>query len=207
MGVNIYLLDRRTVVLKVGNRRNTIGTLRRFNKATELDVDRAAEIEEAKWRTPSPIAAMLADVTDTQNAAGLAVSAHLVLGWDADRSTVTDWTWEHLPQLGYAVRDPNSRDYVLHQMIDGKLHPVDAARARELGLTDDTGAMVRHGQPKIIECQKVRHFVPRYAEAECRLDNGATQKLLTVTDRDELPPVDWFVGKRPMDVQTYAGTR
>ena len=48
MGVQIYLLDRRTVTLLVGNHSQKIGTLRRSWKVTEIDGDRAAEIEAAK---------------------------------------------------------------------------------------------------------------------------------------------------------------
>jgi hypothetical protein len=31
----------------------------------------------------------------------------------------------------------------------------------------------------------------------------AGDKLLIAASHDELPPADWFVGKRPMDVERY----
>ncbi len=205
MGVNTFLLDRRTVTLLIGGRRQTVGTLRQFFKLTEMDDERVAELEAAALITPSPAAAMVMDVTDRPLAGepDKPVAAHLVLGWDEGRGSVTDFGWDYLPQLGYAVRDPISGDYALHERRSGLLHPIDAPRARELGLLDAGGELIRHGQPRIAACRSVRPWIPGYAEAECTFDSGAGDKLLVVTPDDQLPPEAWFIGKRPMDVRRY----
>ncbi len=52
------------------------------------------------------------------------------LGWDEGRGSVTDFGWDHLPQLGYAVRNPATQEYVLFELRDELLYPIDATRAR-----------------------------------------------------------------------------
>jgi len=205
MGVNTFLLHRRTVTLLIGGSRQTVGTLRQFFKLTELDDERAAELDAAARITPSPAAALVMDITDLPLAGepDKPVAAHLVLGWDEGLGSVTDFGWDYLPQLGYAVRDPTSGDYTLHERRSGLLHPIDTHRARELGLLDAGGELIRHGQPRIAACRSVRPWIAGYAEAECTFDNGAGDKLLIVTPDDQLPPEAWFVGKRPMDVRRF----
>jgi hypothetical protein len=175
MGVNTFLLDRRTVTLLVGGSRQTAGTLRQFFKLTELDDERAAELEAAALITPSPAAALVMDITDLPLAGepDKPVAAHLVLGWDDGLGSVTDFGWDYLPRLGYAVRDPASWSYTLHECRSGPLHPIDALRARELGLLDAGGELIRHGQPRITACRSVKPWIPGYAEAECMFDSGA----------------------------------
>lgn len=208
MGVNTFLLDRRTVTLEVGGTKQTVGTLRRFFKLTELDDERAAELEAAACTTPSPAAVLLMDVSEIPLAAepGRPIAAHLVLGWDDGRGSVTDFGWDYLPQLGYAVRDPSTHAYTLYEERDRLLHPIDATRAREIDLLDSAGRLVRHGQPHITACRRVKPYIKGYAEADCTLETGTVEKLLTVTAGDELPPESWFVGKRPMDVRHYSAT-
>ena len=113
MGVNTFLLDRRTAVLVIGGSRQTVGTLRSFFKLTELDLGegRVAELEAAARITPSPTAAMIMGLTELPLAdkPGKPVAAHLVLGWDEGRGSVTDFGWDYLPQLGYAVRNAATR--------------------------------------------------------------------------------------------------
>ena len=205
MGVNTFLLDRRTVTLLIGGSKQTVGTLRRFFKLTELDDERAAERDAAAHITPSPAAALVMDITELPlaGAPDKPVPAHLVLGWDEGRGSVTDFGWDYLPRLGYAVRDPASGNYTLHERRSGLLHPIDALHARELGLLGADGELIRHGQPRIAACRSVRPWIPGYAEAECTFDTGAGDKLLIVTPDDQLPPESWFVGKRPMDVRRY----
>jgi hypothetical protein len=53
MGVNTFLLDRRTAKLLIGGKPQTVGTLRRFFKLTELDEERTAELDAASAVTPS----------------------------------------------------------------------------------------------------------------------------------------------------------
>jgi hypothetical protein len=205
MGVNTFLLDRRTVTLLIGGSRQTVGTLRQFFKLTEMDAERAAERDAAALIRPSPAAAQVMDIMDLPLAGepDKPVAAHLVLGWDEGRGSVTDFGWDYLPRLGYAVRDPTSGDYTLHEDRSGLLYPIDALRARELGLLDAGDELIRHGQPRIAACQSVRPWIPGYAEAECTFDSGAGDKLLVVTPDNQLPPESWFVGKRPMDVGRY----
>ena len=60
MGVNIFILQRRPVRLSVGGVAQSVGSLRRFWKITELDNERGAELdaEEAAARAiSSPSAA------------------------------------------------------------------------------------------------------------------------------------------------------
>ena len=63
MGVNTFLLDRRTATVRIGERRHTVGTLRRFFELTELDEERAAERDAAAGITPSPVAALIMDIS------------------------------------------------------------------------------------------------------------------------------------------------
>lgn len=210
MGVQIYLLERKLVSLSVGGLEQAIGTLRRSWKVTELDQERASEIDNAKafvQRKAAPVAVMLADVTDlTLVGAGNGkrhVAAHLVLGWDLDRPSVTDFNWDYLPVLGYAVREDASAPYVLHEVRDEGLSPITRDRAVELGIHNEAGDFVRRGQPKIVECKTVRPFITGYAEAECTLSDGRSAQILTSIDSTLLPENAWYVGRRPSDVARY----
>ncbi len=208
MGVQIYLLDHRTVTLLVGNHSQKIGTLRRSWKVTEIDGDRAAEIEAAKANIAgegTPPAVMVADVAEIPLAIepSLPVAAHLVIGWDADRSSVTDFGWDYLPTLGYAVRGASSAEYALHEERAGVLHPVTTSRAIELGILDDAGKFQRRGQPSITRCRSVRPYISSYAQADCTLSDGQIAEILTSVKSEMLPDSTWYVGKRPADVAHY----
>jgi len=208
MGVNIFLLDRRPARLDVGGVVQSVGTLRRFWKMTELDEERADELrasEDAAAVRPSPKAAIVADLVELplDMQAGSEVRAHLVIGWDEGRTRVTDMKWDYLPVLGYAVRNPNNGTFVLHEERDGVLHPLDRKRALELGLTGPDGNLVAHGQPVVTACENVRPFLDRYADADCTLSSGIRETLMTTVEGEGLPPAGWFIGKRPMDVTHY----
>ena len=205
MGVNLYLLDRRTVTLLIGTSKQTVGTLRPFFKLTELDDERAAERDAAALITPSPVAALITDITDLPlvGKPDEPVAAHLVLGWDEGRGSVPDLGWDYLPQLGYAVRDRASGNYTLYEDRSGLLHPIDNPRAHELGLLDTGGELIRRGQPRITACRSVTPYIPGYVDADCTFDNGGRDKLLVVTPDGQIPPEAWFVGKRPLDVRRY----
>ncbi len=208
MGVQIYLLDRRTVTLLVGNHSQKIGTLRQSWKVTEIDGDRAAEIEAAKVniaREGAPPAVMVADVAEIPLAIepNRPVAAHLVIGWDADRSSVTDFGWDYLPALGYAVRGASSAEYALHEERAGVLHPVTTSRAMELGILDDAEKFQRQGQPLIIRCRSVRPYISSYAQADCTLSDGQVAEILTSVESGTLPDSTWYVGKRPADATRY----
>lgn len=207
MGVNTFLLDRRTVTLSVEGQRQKVGTLRRFYKLTEMDLDetRQAEIDAAEKNTYSPVAVMLAEADEARMADNRdhPVSAHLVLGWDEGRGTVTDYKWDFLPILGYAVRAASGNEYKLYEKRDGLLHHIDATRARELSLVDAQGRLLRRGQPVITTAANVRPFLDLYADADCTLSNGEAETITTQIEDGKLPPAEWFIGKRPMDVVRY----
>ena len=209
MGVNIFILDRRPAKLTVAGIEQDVGSLRRFWKITELDEERSSELstsEAVASSMPSPKAAMVADVVEMPlgSTSGIDVRAHLVIGWDEGRTSVTDMGWDYLPVLGYAVRDPGSGVFVLHEERDHALHPLNRERALGLGLIGPNGQLTRRGQPVISECRSVRsYFLEGYAEADCTFDNGTSDRLLVATSDTELPKEAWFVGKRPMDVQRY----
>jgi hypothetical protein len=205
MGVNTFLLDRRTATLLIGGSKQTVGTLRRFFKFTELGDERVAELDAAAHITPSPAAALVVDISELPLAStpDKPVAAHLVLGWDEGRGSVTDFGWDYLPRLGYAVRDRANGEYTLHEERTGLLHPIDDLRARELDLLAAGGELIRHGQPRITTCRSVRSYIPGYAEADCTFNSGAENKLLVAVSDGQLPPKTWFVGKRPMDVERY----
>lgn len=208
MGVNIFHLQRRQARLSVGGIAQDVGSLRRFWKVTELDSERAAELAAAEAvarASKSPSAAMLADVSELPLGSedGPMTKAHLVIGWDEGRTSVTDMRWEFLPTLGYGVKDPAGNGFVLHEDREGVLHPVSRERAAELGLTDPGGHLIRRGQPIITACHTVRPYITGYAEAECTLDTGRTEKLLIrLADRD-CPNPSWFVGRTPKQVEKY----
>ena len=210
MGVQIYLLERKLVTLSVGGLEQTIGTLRRSWKITELNQEREREIEHAKAFVqvkPAPVAVMLADVADLPLDGGgngrRHVAAHLVLGWDADRPSVTDLNWDYLPILGYAVREDVSALYVLHEEKKEGLSPITRHRAVELGIHNEAGDFIRKGQPEIVECKSVRSFITGYAEAECTLSDGRPAQILTSIDSTLIPTNAWYIGRRPSDVARY----
>ena len=211
MGVQIYLLDRRRVTLLVDDLVQEIGTLRRSWKVTEIDSERAMEIDAAKAHLQgkaAPVAVMVADVTELPLAAepSKPVAAHLVLGWDADRSSVTDLGWDYLPVLGYAVQISASTRYMLHEERVGGLFPVTRARALELGIRDQTGHFLRLGQPSIAECNSIRPYIAGYTQADCVLSNGHTAEILTRIQPGQAPEITWYIGKRPSDVARYPET-
>ena len=106
MGVNIYILDRRSARLSVGGVEQNVGSLRRFWKITEMDGERSSELDaaEAVARTiGSPTAAMLADVHDMPLASNTNPhkdrlmgdsqrrrSVHQFLHWESDLGS---WEW------------------------------------------------------------------------------------------------------------------
>lgn len=211
MGVQIYLLDRRNITLVIDGLCREIGTLRRSWKVTEIDGERASEIDATKENfhgKPAPVAVMVADVTilALETEPNRQVAAHLVLGWDADRSSVTDFGWDYLPVLGYAVQAGASAGYVLHEERAGGLSPVTRARAVALGIHDQAGQFLRQGQPAIAECRSVRPYIAGYAEADCILSNGHAAEILTSVKPEKLPEPAWFIGKRPSDVAHYPET-
>jgi hypothetical protein len=212
MGVQIHLLDRRKVTLLVDGLAQEIGTLRRSWKVTVIDSERAMEIDAAKAHLQgkaAPVAVMVADVTELPLPAGRGqlVAAHLVLGWDADRSSVTDLGWDYLPILGYAVQTNAAAGFSLHEEREGGLVPVTRSRAVELGIHDQAGQFLRLGQPLITECRSAHPYIAGYAQADCVLSNGRSVEILTSVETAILPEPAWYIGKRPSDVARYPETR
>ncbi len=207
MGVQIYLLDRRTATIRIEDLVFEIGTIRRFWKVTEMDEVRNAEIVKAASLIKdgyAPVAVMISDVYDLQLAdSSKRLQAHLVLGWDADRTSVTDWHWDYLPELGYAVREVGSSEYVLYELQGDALHMMSRVTATKKGILDDAYSLVRRGQPVIAECLSVVPFISTSSEARCILSNGQEATILTTIDPGILPPAAWYVGKRPKDVSHY----
>jgi hypothetical protein len=211
MGVQVYLLEPRMVTLLIDGLAQEIGTLRRSWKVTEIDSERATEIDAAKASLQgqaAPVAAMLADVIDMPTAAKSShrVAAHLVLGWDADRSSVTDFGWDFLPVLGYAVRCDGSAGYLLHEEMEGGLSPITRARAIELGIHNTAAQFVRRGQPSIVKCLFVRRYISAYVQADCVLSDGRAAEILTTIATEGFPQPAWYVGKRPSDAAHYTKT-
>lgn len=204
MGVTVHVLDRRTISLQVAGTRHEVGTLRHVSKVTELDGPRAAELERAAT-LPSPVAAMVVSPVEIPlaSAPGTAVAAHLVIGWDEGRGSVTDLAWDYLPALGYAVRDAAGGAFVLHELRDDMLHPVDGERAAILGLLAGDGSLRRRGQPAIAECRTVLPYAPEFAVADCVLEGGRHERLFMHVEGGALPNPSWLVGRRPMDVERY----
>jgi hypothetical protein len=208
MGVNIFILDRRPARLAVAGIVQDLGSLRRFWKITELDEERSGELsasETAVSSMPSPKAAMIADVVEMPlgSESGIDVSAHPVIGWDKGRTSVTDMGWDYLPVLGYAVRDPDSGVFVLHEKRNGALHRVDRDRAVELGLIGPDGQLIRRGQPVISECRSIRLVIAGYAEADCTFDNGREEKVWISVADGSLPEPSWLAGKTPLQIKEY----
>ncbi len=209
MGVNTYLLDRRPIPLLIGDTRHTVGALRRYFKVTELDDERAAELNAAACIRPSPVAAMIMDITELPIAGerDKPVAAHLVLGWDDGRGSVTDFDWDYLPILGYGVRNPENGAFTLYEERAGTLYQLDQKRAGELGLVGPEGHLARRGQPTISECRSVRPYIAGYAEADCTFDDGRKLKLLVALADAALPEPAWLIGKKPFQAVRYPPDR
>ena len=208
MGVQTYLLDRRMVTLFVARLAVEIGTLRRFWKVTKIIDERAAEIDAVKASLSgksAPAAVMVADVAELPlaSAPDLVVAVHSVLGWDEDRASVTDLSWEYLPALGHAVKTTDSTGYELHEERNGLLYPISESRAVVLGILDASGRFVRRGQPSITECRAVKPYINLYAEADCLPSDGRTIEILTSIGVGNLPTPSWYEGKRPADVALF----
>lgn len=209
MGVNTFILDRRTVSVLIGGRRQKVATLRRYFKITELDASRTTELKAAERIKPSPAAAMVMDVLEIPLATApeKPIAAYLVLGWEEGRGSVTDFGWDFLPELGYAVRDPETHEYALFELRDGVLYSIEASRAAALGLTDNQGLLVRRGQPIITDCGNVRPYIDGYANADCTLSTGARTNLITAIEGNNMPTPEWFIGKTPRQVAEYKADR
>jgi hypothetical protein len=208
MGINIFLLEKKPIPLLIGGVLCSVGSLRRYVKLTEFDDERAAEIEAAERAAsakPSPLAVMLADVSEIplENERGAALRAHRVLGWDEGRTSVTDYRWDLLPTLGYAVREPHDGEFVLHEYRDGCLHQLSRERSVDLGLLDARLKLARHCQPSIVRCEGVKPFYEGVAEADCLLDNGYRERIFIKLSGSALPETAWFAGKRPRQVETF----
>jgi hypothetical protein len=210
MGVQLYLLDRRTVTLNVGGHRFEVGTLRRSWKVTELGRARADNLAEASQKLvgiKKPKAVLVADVAEMALASNMeqTVSAHVVLGWDADRLEVSDFRWDYLPVLGYAIRNQRQDEYILHEIINNTLIYLSEKKAIESGILGRTCVMNRRGQPTIEQCLSVKPFVSNYFQANCVLSDGQTTEILTFVGSGGPPKQQWYAGKRPVDVGTYPG--
>jgi hypothetical protein len=136
VGVNIFILDRRRAKLDVAGVVVSVGLLRRFWKITELDEKRADELardEHAALAQSSPHAAIVVDVMEFQQH-GSTVRAHQVIGWEPGRAKVTDMGWDYLPAIGFAVRNPDTDVFVLHEEVGSELIPLTRDRALATGL-------------------------------------------------------------------------
>jgi hypothetical protein len=205
LGVNVFILDRRRVKLSIAGHLVEVGMLRRFWKITELDDERSAELTRAEAvarNQPSPPAAIVADVLEFP-CPSPGVRAHLVIGWEAGRSKVTDMGWDYLPTIGFAVRNPASDGYVLHEERGEELVPVTADRARLTRLIASDGSIALPGPPTINSCRSVALRYPGYAEADCIFSDGRHEMLLVAVRDGGLPSPEWFVGKRPSEAESY----
>ena len=209
MGIQLYILDRRQTPLVVAGTHHLVGTLRRSWKLTEVDTERAAEISTAEGQlkgTDLPAAAMVAEIVELP-LAGVpehSVAAHVVIGWEVNRYSVTDMAWDFLPVLGFAVRAPGTDDFVLHEEREGGLVPMTEARAMELHILDEVGRLRRHGQPPIAKCLAVKPLIKSYAIANCELADGRSAELVTELTSGDLPPMDWYVGKLPSETRGFS---
>ena len=200
MGINLHILDRRAVQLDIGGVPYEVGTVRSAGKLTEGPT---AEPTSNTPATPGPVAVLVAEPTELPLASGQVTGAHVVLGWDEDRHSVTDLGWDHLPVLGYGVRDPGGDIYLLHELIGGALQPMTQVRARSTGLLDETG-LVRQGQPTIVACNSVQRFpAAGFAEADCVLSDGRRDRIVLRISSDTLPDPAWLIGRRPVDAALY----
>jgi hypothetical protein len=204
MGVSIYILDRRRTEISVGGAVCEVGTLRRFWKITEMDAERSAELSAtAAYAIPSPFAVLAAEPVELPlSANGVGVKAHLLIGWDEGRISVTDAGWDYLPILGYVVRN-KAGEFVLHEKTDAGLVVMSRERALKLNLIQADGHLVRHGQPVISDCQAVKPFIQGYAEADCTFASGQKQRLLIGIMEGEIPPPAWLIGRTPREVSEY----
>ncbi|NNM56615.1 hypothetical protein [Acidocella sp.] len=148
MGVDIYLRDRRKQTVMIDSFPKSVGLLRRLSKITELNEARLAQIaatNEAFRGKPAPPAAIVPNAFECRlsGSPDRLVQGYLVIGWDAERTEVTDYGWDDLPILGYAVRTDGTAELVLHEERGGLLHPLSFSRAIELGILSKTGKFHR----------------------------------------------------------------
>ena len=194
--------------LNIGGVIEEVGLLARSWNLTNLNEERSKELD--KFATdalvdPSPKAAIVgfSHRLRVGPQKGVKQRAHLVIGWDYGRSQVWDKEWDYLPVLGYAIQEPDTNFYVLHELRDGTLYRLEMERATQLGLIDSSGSIVRRGQPEITDCRSVRLIVWGVAEADCTFDNHRTETLMIGVEGDKLPDPSWLVGKRPMDAANF----
>jgi hypothetical protein len=154
----------------------------------------AAERDAAAKLAPSPVAALIRDITEMPIAArpDQPIAAHLVLGWDEGCDSVTDFGWDYLPRLSYAIRDPATSEYTFYEERSGLLYGIDRTRAGALRLLDAEGRPMPNGKPRITSCLSVRTYIAGYVEADCIFDSGASDRLVVAAAQDA-----------PMDVERY----
>ncbi|HQT43700.1 MAG TPA: hypothetical protein PLD79_06845 [Halothiobacillus sp.] len=138
MGVDLYLLNKRKTALVIDGKKTRIGTASRLCKLTEINEWRMATITAteaalAGQKMPKTV------IIDIEYDMPMALSretlnARPVLRWADDRTRVTDFEWDDLPVLGYAIRDNESHAYTLYEKRFGKLYPVSVDRAIEVGI-------------------------------------------------------------------------
>jgi hypothetical protein len=208
MGIQTYLLGGTKVRILIGGVPVKAGTLRRFWKVTEIEAERATEISAAEARVrkkAAPALVMVADVDEMPLAdkPDQLVPAHLVLGWDPDRFMVTDFNWDYLPVIGYAVRQSMSDNYELYEEVDGFLKSITIASAIEGNILSRRHKYILKASPTISQCYSVGAFISNFAQARCALNNGCQVDLLTAIPNNILPNSNWYIGKRTLDVTRY----
>lgn len=228
MGVSLYIVraGKRCRIL-VGDQSVVVGALERMpwklSAESDLNLRVRENLETRAAKSGFSPAAVIVDAqySNLKNLDGRSACG-LLLGWEDNRTSVSDYYWDHLPELGYLVRDPNGALVLHEKRSDALLVPMDVARAQELGFMGSNGRLIIRGQPKVVACTSVRRFLepreiitqegesfaaPGYLSAACTLENGSHFDLLmkidNVLEDDQIPHPDLLLGKTPREVLEF----
>jgi hypothetical protein len=212
MGIQLYLLGSRKTSFFIEDHSFQIGTLKRFYKSSEITPYRESQMAAVAAQVkakPAPKAVMMESADESpyhlrlKSAPTRPANAHLLLGWERDRSSISDYKWDYLPVLGYLVESPTTGWLELYDENDGYLQLTSYKSAIKNGILNKAGQMDYFSQPGISKCLSLTGIGADHVTADCLLDNGELESLIVKVRNDNRPPLDWFSGKKPSQVVHY----
>lgn len=184
MGVNHFILDRRTLDLTVGGVAARVGILRNIGKVHSNTAD-IIDVARRTWQGRQTPGLVLVPGHGAQYPG----SAGLVLGWERGLVSTVDFDWSGLPELGIALRGDDGGLELRSQAAPEV--PLTPAAAVAAGLLDADGRISRWRRPRITTAEVVPGWLERHDNPSSLgvverqhhtlrvvLDNGATQDVM-----------------------------
>ncbi len=220
MGVNLYVMTRRTEPMVIGDVLVPLHILHKTMKLTEMTKADAGDLAalRAKARTGigggrlavRPAKDMEDVLIKVGDHPGALVKGHgrPVYGWDNDLTDVPDLDFGHLNVVGYALPDVSGPGSILFEVVERSgptavLSPMSEARAVDLGILTEQHRLVMFEQPAIKSVESTQDM-PEVGLwfAEVTLENGRAATISGVLNEDWIAMTDKtrLVGWRPLFV-------